>query len=266
LAGENSAFRTLLNNMPVTDLTRLVQLVEFFQVELDATQLATALDEGTLAKLMAAPPAADAILASTGSPATTLAWLELAGAQLPRVIELRLYETIGPLQMTTLSLASLLAIEDNAIIHKLAVLSIDLLLALLQLPTVDLKQVAAMATVDELSWFAGYVATLPSQEAAEVAHELARGNLTIATLQAPPLVTAPSVEGAGGVSAGAVLGDDQPSAEAPPAVRIVPEAVIALWQPYVNNGVAVAAGVVVLLLVAVGLALALRREMTDPPV
>jgi hypothetical protein len=37
--------------------------------------------------------------------------------------------------MTTLSLAALLAIEDNAIIHKLRLLPIDLLLNLLQLPT-----------------------------------------------------------------------------------------------------------------------------------
>jgi hypothetical protein len=37
-------------------------------------------------------------------------------------------------------------------------------------------------------------------------------------------------------------------------------------MPWAQNGVAVAAGVVVLLLVALGMALALRREMTDPPV
>ncbi|MCC6454587.1 MAG: hypothetical protein IT328_06570 [Caldilineaceae bacterium] len=265
LAGENSAFRTLLNNMPVTDLTRLVQLVEFFQVELDAAQLARALDDGTVAKLIAAPPAADAILEWTGSPATTLAWLEVAGAELPRVVELRLYENIDPLQLTTLSLASLLAIEDNAIIHKLAMLPIDQLLVLLQLPSVDLEQIAATASPDELGWFAGYVQTLTSQEAAQVAQELAKGRVTIAALQAPPVVAASSGDG-DSAPEGNAPGDKLSSDEARPAVGIVPEAIIALWQPYADNGVAVAAGLVVVLLVVAGMVLALRREMTDPPV
>jgi hypothetical protein len=39
----------------------------------------------------------DAIFASSGSPATTVAWLELAGDQedqIARVVELQLYETL----------------------------------------------------------------------------------------------------------------------------------------------------------------------------
>jgi hypothetical protein len=45
--------------------------------------------------------------------------------------------------MTTLSLVAWLAIDDNAIIHKLWLSPIDQLLTLLQLPMADLTQVAA---------------------------------------------------------------------------------------------------------------------------
>jgi hypothetical protein len=254
LAAENTTFRALLDSMPVASLDRLVQLVDFYLVELDAAQLNTALDDGTLAKLITAPPLADTILGETGSPATTLAWVEIAGEQLPRVVELRLCETIDPLVLTSLSLASLLAIEDNVIIHKVRALPVDQLLILLELPSEDLRQVATITTADELSWLAGYLAALPTEETAALAHALASGTTTIAALQAPPVVSAPVVEGA-----------DVPSVDAEPRGE-VPNAAVALWSAWTNNGVAVAAALVVLLLVIVGMALALRREIANPPV
>lgn len=164
LAGENMIYRGLLDNLPVSDLTRFVQLTDFFWVELGAEQLAAALDDGTFAKLLAAPVEIEAILGWTGSTAVTLAWLELAQDQLPQVVQWRLYETIDPHTMTTLSLASLLAIDDNAIIHKLRVLPANQLLTLLQLPAADLKQIVSTATPEQLGWFAGHLATLPASK------------------------------------------------------------------------------------------------------
>ena len=265
LAAENSAFRTLLDNMPVTELTRLVQLTDFYLTEFDTEfgpelgeeQLHTALDDGTLARLLAAPPTLDTILAWTGEPATTLMWMDYAGEQLARVVELRLYETIDPHRMSTLSLAALLAIEDNALIHKLRLLPIDQLLILLQLPTADLTQVTTVATPDELGWLAGYLGILSSQEALAVAHELASGKLTIAALQAPPIAEAPSGDGTQATRSDAPVagqsGADASGASANPTAGM-PEAVVALWTPLAHNGVAVAAGIVVLLLVALGMA------------
>jgi hypothetical protein len=277
LAAENDTFRTLIDDMPLANLPRLVQLVDFFWVELDAEKLAAALDDGTFAKLLAAPPDADAILGWTGSPAATLTWMEVAGDQLPKVVELRLFETIDPLTMTTLSLAALLAIGDNSVIHKLRELPTDQLLILLQLPTEDLEQVAATATAEELGWLAVYLPSLSSQQAANVAHELASGQVTIAALQAPPIVVASSSQGSSdsGSSSDASTSDassDSASSgsssgiDAPTWSRVVPKEVVAVWTPWANNGVAVAATVVVLLLIIAGVALALRRQMTHPPV
>jgi hypothetical protein len=291
LAAENESFRAILDNMPVDDLTRLVQLTDFFltdfgtetvkksdtvsdtvsSTETDAeagkTQLAAALADGTFAKLVAAPPTADAILQATASPATTLAWVELAGDELASVVELQLYETIDPLRMSTLSLAALLAISDNVIIHKLVLLPTDQLLVLLKVPTADLTQVASVATPDELGWLAGYLAKLPSGEANRVAHELASGKVTIATLQAPPVVEATSDERADSkATANNTPDKNVPSAETNPAMAELPQIMAELWRLWANNGVAVAAGVMVLLLLAVGIALAIQRESTDPPV
>jgi hypothetical protein len=264
--------------MPVADLTRLVQLTDFFWRESDEAsgaeageeKLNAALENGALAKLLAAPPEVDAILDWSGSLDVTLAWIEVAGDQVAKVVELRLYETIDPLRITTLSLAALLAIGDNVLIHKLRVLPIDQLLTLLQLSTADLTQVAATATSAELEWLAGYLATLSSEQALAVAHELAMGKVTIATLQAPPVAASGSNESASssnGVLNGAP-GNGGSSTEADSSASPVagmPARVVALWTPLANNGVAVAAGIVVLLLVVVGVFLALRREMTNPP-
>lgn len=278
LAAENSTFRALLDNLPVVDLTRMVQLIDIFPTESTTpnanqaqSQLDRALTNGSFAKLLAAPPAANVILVGTGSTATTLAWVELAGEQLPTVVELHLYETIDPLRMSALSLATLLAIGDNAIIHKLRLLPTDQLLTLLQLSSADLAQVAAVASSVELGWLADYLAMLPEQEANAIAHELATGNMTIATLQAPPVAksadsSAPSTDRpSSSVAAGDGEASRADSGSLLEPVTGMPEAVMTWWAAWPLSGVAVAAGVVILLLIAVGAALALRREMTNPP-
>ena len=289
LAAENNSFRGLLDTVPVEDLTRLVQLTDFFWTEFgegDAqAQLVTALENGSFAKLWAAQPAADLILVGTSSLYTTLAWVDLAGDQLPMVAELHLYETIDPLRMSAVSLATLLAIEDNELIDKLWLLPTDQLLTLLQLSSADLAQVAAVASSVELGWLADYLATLPVKDANGVVRDLVHGKATIATLQAPPVAasdasggdkSASASEGSAssgsssipssGAQSGATSGDSGSSSGSLLDPRDgVPEAVLTWWSTWPMSGVAVAAGVVVLLLVAVGMALALRREMADPP-
>jgi hypothetical protein len=264
VAAQNNAYRALLDTLPVADLTRLVQLTDLFWTELGVeagpAQLVAALDNGTFAKLMAAPPVADAILAGTGSPAIALAWVDVAGEMLPTVVELRLYDSIDPLRMSTLSLATLLAIEDNATIHKLRQLPTEQLLTLLQLSSADLAQIAAVATTDELGWLAGHLATLPTEAAVTTVQELLRGDVTIALLQAPPVVQAEVAPARAAPAAHAEVRE----VERDPVTE-VPVAVTTWWSAWPLSSVAIAAGFVVLLLIAVGMALALRREIVDPP-
>jgi hypothetical protein len=180
-------------------------------------------------------------------------------------VELRLFETIDPLILPELSLATLLAIGDNAIIHKLQLVPTEHLLTLLQLPAPTLSQVAADATPEALSWLADYLAGLPAKEAIAVAHGLGTGEVTIATLQSPPVVAASDNVRASDLPSGelpSAQAAQSPSASTAPATNPV-EIVAAWWTPWVNNGIAVAAALVVLLLIAVGMAVTLRREFTD---
>jgi hypothetical protein len=163
--------------------------------------------------------------------------------------------------MSQLSLATLLAIGDNVIIHKLRQLPIDTLLTLLRLPSATVAQVATVATADELVWLGEYLAPMSATEAAAVGEQVARGTVTVAALQAPPPVDADNVT----ADSERVTPD-----ESAPKASVNPSqawpTLIAMWLPWANNGVAVAAALLLLFLIAAGIVIAMRREMVDPPV
>lgn len=246
LAATNAHFRALLDATPLTDLPRLVMLVDFFWVEMGAEPLYQALDNGVFLRLLLLPPEADTILTWTGSPQMTLVWADLAGDNLPRVLELELYQAIDPVAWDELSLAALLAIGDNALIHKLVTLTPADLHTLLQLPTADLRQMAATATVEELTWMAQHLAGLPAEDAVVIGSQVAQGDVTIAALQTPP-TPVPAVGDVPAVDVATSTWMDQMPG----------------WLAPLNNGVVIAAGFMVILLILVGLVLAYRRDHAD---
>jgi hypothetical protein len=160
----------------------------------------------------------------------------------------------------------LLAIGDNAIIHKLRQLPIDTLLTLLRLPAATVAQVATVVSTEELVWLAEQLAPLSAEEAIALAQRVGDGTVTVAALQASP--NGASVSGASGDDAQVEItpnGEPNvPPQEAAPVAGL--PAALATWTPWADNGVVVAAGLLLLLLVAVGLVVAMRREMVDPPV
>lgn len=252
VAAAQPPLRARLNATPISDLPRLVQVVDFYWSELGEAQLTAALNDGTLAALLALPPAADAILAWTGSPPQTLAWAEAAGEQLPVVIASGLYQQVDPLALPTLPLAALLTIGDNAAIHRLAQIPVDALLPLLQLPTQVVQQLAAAESVESLTWLGRHLATLPAEKAASVAAAVVGGATTVAQLQTPPVaapVTVPVT-----VTAPVTVG-------APVAVA-APDSPPVDWEQRLDNSLLIAAGLLVLLLLAAGLAAALRPDPT----
>jgi hypothetical protein len=148
-----------------------------------------------------------------------------------------------------------------------------------------LKPVATTATPDELGWLAGYLATLPSKQASVVADELASGKQTIAALQAPPTVatelaqstgdSSSSTSGASGnaqsysAGSGSASNHNEPGLGTLMTQPLSPAGIVpflaVLWMMGANNGVVVAAAVLVVLCIAVGVALALQRQVTNPP-
>ncbi len=246
LAAANPIFRVLLDASPLTDLARLAALVDFYLLERGEDALDVALGNGVFIRLLIMPAAADAILTWRGSPETTLAWVDLAGDDLTKVVSSELYQVIDPVALDELSLAALLAIGDNALIHKLVLLTQADLHTLLQLPTADLQKMAATATVEDLAWMAHHLAGLPTDEAAAVSGEVARGDVTIAALQAP-VVAAPVVPEARVFPVAVV---------APPPASIAPTR-FAPW----HSGLVIAAGFAVALLIVAAVVLARRREL-----
>jgi hypothetical protein len=164
------------------------------------------------------------------------------------VIASGLYQQVDPLALPTLPLAALLTIGDNAAIHRLAQIPVDALLPLLQLPTQVVQQLAAAESVESLTWLGRHLATLPAEKAASVAAAVVGGATTVAQLQTPPVaapvtVTAPVTVGA----PVAVAAPDSPTVD---------------WEQRLDNSLLIAAGLLVLLLLAAGLAAALRPDPT----
>lgn len=257
LAATNHAFALLLDTTPVTELDALAQQVNFFLSTLGAEALTVALRDGTFEALLALPPEADEILAWTRSPATTLAWADLAGEMLPAVAAYGIYRSIDPVALDRLSLAAMVAIDDNEQIHKLLNLTPVQRETLLALPTAELQAILAQATEDELAWLADYAATLPPDEAGDVYATLAAGETTVTQLR-QPAVSGPV--------------EDAAASSATPPTAVEPAAAPALWwtqawrvvdKRLLGNGVLPAALLVVIALVVTGAVVAGRRDAQD---
>lgn len=253
LAKTNHAFALLLETTPVAQLDALAQQVNFFLTTLGAEALTVALRDGSFEALLALPPEANEILTWTRSPATTLAWADLAGEMLPAVVDFGIYRLIDPVALDQLSLAAIVAIDDNVQIHKLLNLTPDRRATLLTLPTTELQAILAQATGDDLAWLADYAAGLSAAEASGVYATVADGTTTVAELRQPVPVTS-----------------DVDAGDTPAAVEVA--AASSLWwtqawravqEALFGNGVVPAALLVVMALVVTGVVLASRRDPLD---
>jgi hypothetical protein len=238
LAISYPTFGALLDATDLADLPRLARLAALFRDELGAPALTAALADGSFAELLAAPEEAYAILRWSRSPQTTLAWVAVAGDVLPAVVDHGIYREIVPDTLSSLALAALAAIGDNTLIHKLLALPASDLTALLQLPTPDLQVIAAGATPEDLGWLAAQIAASSTEAAAELGHRLAQGEQTIAVLRQHPATATP----------------------APLAVAAPPATPVTAQPERPLNGVVVASGMILVLLVGLGVFLAIRSD------
>lgn len=255
LAAANTLFRTFLAATPVDQLDRLNRQAAIFVAELDPGQLDTSLADGTFAALLTLPESALDLLRRTRSPQTVLAWAELAGPALDRVVAAELYRWTTPGQLTPATFSWLVAIEDNDIIHNLLALESANLAALTRLPVADVQAVVATLSADDVTWLAGYLAGQPGADAQTTLAQLTSGATTIAALQAPPKPVAIPVQ-AGELSVEAV-----PAVEAAPGVG--PVVGPSVWTS--PNGVLVAAAMLLLFLLGFGVFVSLRGDSNGRP-
>lgn len=252
LAGENVSFRTVLNATPVTQLSALRRWIDLLVQAGGKEAPAQAAADGSLEMLLALPEAAQLILTWSGSVTQTLAWAGLAGESLPQVLDYQLYRRIDPTALTSLSLAAIVAIGDNGQIHKLWALEPTGLMVLLALPPADLPTIVAGASESELVWLAGYLAELPADEIAAVSAALAQGTLSVVQLQVSSAATITATIPATVAQIGPASGTVVPIAPADPG---------ASGRQWADNGILMAALLLVGLVIGVGFGLSLRREV-----
>jgi hypothetical protein len=192
LSDERQDFRSILNYTPVNELARLSLLVDVFVEGLGRRALGEALDDGSFERLLALPPQAISILAFTRSTATTLAWADLAGERLPKLVEYGIHQRKTPADFDALSLGLLLDLDERSAITKLTALDTAPMQALLRLPSESLRSIAATAALDDMRWLGLYLSQPLPTPAAQIAQEIAQGKVSIAQLQGPTTPTAAS--------------------------------------------------------------------------
>jgi len=158
LADESSQFKSLLEE--VEDLTSLAELVDIALPLLGRSAFDAAVTDGTLAQVAQLPRSALEILKHTDSLYTVVAWSDVAQNKLDAVVDLEVYKHKSPNDFDLATLNQLLAVNDRAIVSKLALLDNDIATKLLSISTPNLQALAETFSADDLGWIAQYTQML----------------------------------------------------------------------------------------------------------
>ncbi len=164
LAERNAQFRAFIDTLKPADLARLDEVVALvLGAEGDAGVLKR-LTDGTLnAAVTRLPPAGMEIARETRSLEQGLRWAELAGPQLPKVVELGLHRRPAATDITAAQLRRLLALDDRLATVNLATVPRAARDTLLELPDRELKSLARALGEAELETLASYLTGLEPQ-------------------------------------------------------------------------------------------------------
>lgn len=128
------AFADFINGKSMEELEQIIELVKFFQEELGQTELNHAFDTGNFQRLLQHLPLILNVLRDSRDTDTALAWTELAGENLSRVVVLSIHRRTDPEEWTQTQLATLLDLPKAGDIDKLLSLSVEKRNVLLSLP------------------------------------------------------------------------------------------------------------------------------------
>lgn len=160
-AEDDPAFQALLAQ--VDDPAKLASLVDITLTALGTEGLKAALADGSMARALELPESAFAILRTSESFTTLMAWADVAGAALDDVVALEIYKHKGPNDLNRDDLLALVATGDAA--TKLALLDPSTLRQLFKLSNSHLTTLAQRLTPDDLAWLGGYMAALSQEQA-----------------------------------------------------------------------------------------------------
>ncbi|MEZ4732197.1 MAG: hypothetical protein R3E79_34195 [Caldilineaceae bacterium] len=244
LATDNSTFQDILDYTPLDQVDKLVGLVNIFIDNIGRAELERAIDTGQFEQMLTLPEAAFTLLADTKSVATTLAWAELAGERLPKVVEFQLYQEKTPDEFTPELLRTVLNLDSSDTINKVMPLTTEELTAVVAFADTQFVRLVNRLSTEELQQLALYLESTTASPSPQVASELASGQQSVAALLSP-----------------AVPEPTMAPTTAPAQVTL--PTTTAIWQFIYTNSIFVAFGVILLaaLLLAI-LSVVGRRQPT----
>ena len=166
LTRASQRFQSILDNTPVEMVKTLADLVALAEEKLGTEGLVNLIDTGKFERILSLPEEAIEIFRVTGDAAVVIAWADLAGELIVKVVELELYRVASTSDFRDRAdLETVIALEDAELIQKLMLLDRKERETLLGLSTAHIKQVLEALSEEELSRLAReYLAELEPQE------------------------------------------------------------------------------------------------------
>ncbi len=161
LAESDPLFLAILNSTSVEEVEKLSNLLAVASTAMQPDQLTAMIQTGQFEQILSLPEVAFEILEERKDPGYVLAWAELAGAEIEKVVETGLYLVAAPSEFSGRdALNKVLALNDPAAIAKLMQTHQIERVVLLGLETDRAKSAITVMSIDDLSWLALYLADL----------------------------------------------------------------------------------------------------------
>ena len=225
LAETNARFRRILDDTPPENVKALADFVDVLEAKLGLEGLEEAIDKGHFARLLGLPERVLEMLEYGVELETVIAWADLAGDSILKVIEFEVYRTASPSELgRNDDLARVLALDDAAAIQKLILFlpeerevllgltsenSRTLLLA--DLPPLQLSrltgQYLAMLDATDANLLAGYIVGNPALGTVLENEAVRKALLDTEDMRASLAYLARGLEGTGSRGYLRILGD-----------------------------------------------------------
>ena len=169
LADRNLGFKAFLETLKPTALPRLDEVTALVLGGESEAGVLKRLDNGTLGRAInELTEPGMAIARETRSIDTALAWADLAGDELPSVVEFDIHRQTTPDRFSKAALQKILNLSDSIAIPKLAAIDREARDVLFELDSEKLKSLARALTGDELATLASYLTGLMPEPRARI--------------------------------------------------------------------------------------------------
>jgi hypothetical protein len=157
LSEKNAAFADVLKDARLDQLSKLGQIVEILHGSEGENRIFERAADGSLSKaLLDLNDAGLAIAAERKSLADGLRWTEVAGQDLPRVVDTGVFRWLSPEGLSHETLGKLLAVDDRIALGRIAKLTPEQREMILGLPGGQMRDLARKLSDTQLAAFADY--------------------------------------------------------------------------------------------------------------